>query len=185
MGLFRVLSLFDKWLFKVEGIFLVIVLSLMFLMAGVQVVLKLLHKGLEWLEMFTRYLVVWVGFLGASMASHQVRHINIDVISRSLGERGKMVLSIIVHLFAFAITVFLIVLSSRYVLDKKNMADTMGQGLAFQIPLGEKPFMVWEWWLALIMPIGFVLMSIHFLLRVMEALSKLLFSKRLEEKEGG
>ncbi|MDH3198227.1 MAG: TRAP transporter small permease [Candidatus Krumholzibacteria bacterium] len=50
-----------------------------------QIVLRnVAHRGLLWADPLMRHAVLWIGALGASLATSRLRHINIDVFTRLL-----------------------------------------------------------------------------------------------------
>ena len=76
----RTLKQLDEWLAKAESGVLVFLLFLMVFLAFGQVILRnFLSSGLLWTDLFLRQMVLWVGFLGASLAVRERRHISIDV----------------------------------------------------------------------------------------------------------
>src|SRR5690606_32189096 len=66
-----------------EDALLVGVFLAMLLLAGAQIVMRnFFGTGLAWIDPLLRILVLWVGMLGAVVATREDRHINIDVLSR-------------------------------------------------------------------------------------------------------
>ena len=45
--------------------------------------------GLAWGDLVLRNLVLWIGFIGATLATREGKHINIDILSRSLLSSGR------------------------------------------------------------------------------------------------
>lgn len=48
-----------------------------------------------------RFLMIWVGLLGAAYTVGAQRHLSIDILALSLSERKKQVLNILINLFIF------------------------------------------------------------------------------------
>lgn len=91
----------DRFLGRIEKVLLVILLAVMVLMAFSQIVLRnFFETGIAWGDSFVRYLVVWVGFIGAALATRESQHISIDVFSRWLPGIGKNINYVIIHLFS-------------------------------------------------------------------------------------
>lgn len=153
----RLLKTIDGGVARVETALLVTILAVMASLAVVQVSLKLFGAGIGWLEMFVRYLVVWVGFLGGAVASFQARHITIDVVSRFVKGRIRRLFGVLVNSISVGLVTLLILVSLSYI--GRKMEDG---SVAFAIPRegGNMEFM--EWWFATIIPIGFGLMAWHF-----------------------
>ena len=77
-----------RWL---ENSLLSIVLVSMILLASGQIGLRnLFGSGFPWADEALRLLVLWVAMLGAVAASRENRHISIDILSRVLPERPRM-----------------------------------------------------------------------------------------------
>jgi energy-coupling factor transporter transmembrane protein EcfT len=69
----KILTAINAWIAKIETIIIVIVLAIMILLAFFQVVMRnIFDQGLLWGDIFLRHLVLWVGFLGASLATREV-----------------------------------------------------------------------------------------------------------------
>ena len=91
----------DEIIDRAEQRLLVILLSLMILIAFFQIVLRnLFDTGLAWGDPLVRNLVLWVGFIGAALATKEGKHINIDVVSRWMPPRGKIFIEAITDLFS-------------------------------------------------------------------------------------
>ena len=75
----------DKKISRVEQVLVTILLTMMILLAFSQIVLRnFFATGISWGDSLVRYLVLWVGFIGAAIATREGKHINIDVVSRWL-----------------------------------------------------------------------------------------------------
>lgn len=63
----------------------------------------------SWSEELARFLLIWIGILGAAYASGQNMHLAIDLLSPKLGEGGQKKLAAIIRtviiLFAFSVLV--------------------------------------------------------------------------------
>jgi TRAP-type C4-dicarboxylate transport system permease small subunit len=135
---------------KLEYLLLVSLLAVMVGLAFLQIVLRIFFAtGTLWGEPLLRHLVLWVGLLGATMAAKEGKHINIDVISRVLPERGKVAIQALTDLFSTVICIFLIHSSLTFIRDEFQSA-----ALAFsKIP---------TWAVAVIFPIAFGLIALRF-----------------------
>ena len=84
----------------IEDAILVGLLSMMIGMSVIQIFLRnLFDSGISWSDVLVRVLVLWVGLLGAMVASRQNNHITIDIVNRYLPERIKVIASIVIELF--------------------------------------------------------------------------------------
>lgn len=106
----------DEWLAKAESGFLVFLLFLMVFLAMCQVILRnLFDFGFLWTDLFLRQLVLWVGFLGASLAVRERRHIAIDVLPPLIPTRFRPFILVLVCFSTGLISVFLAAAAWKFV----------------------------------------------------------------------
>jgi C4-dicarboxylate transporter DctQ subunit len=140
----------DEIIDQVEQILLVILLSSMIVIAFLQIVLRnLFSTGLTWGDPLVRNLVLWVGFIGAALATKEGKHINIDVVSRWMPPFGKGLIEFLTRLFSFFICGLLTFAAFKFI---KNEAQ-MGNVTFLRIP---------AWIPEIILPIVFGLMVLRF-----------------------
>jgi C4-dicarboxylate transporter DctQ subunit len=146
----------DEIIDRIEQTLLVILLSAMILIAFFQIVLRnAFATGLAWGDPLVRNLVLWVGFIGAALATREGKHINIDVFSRWLPSLGKTIVEVINHLFSFFICSLLCFAALKFV---KNEAQ-MGNVIFSRIP---------SWIPQIILPITFGVMAFRYGLRSLQ-----------------
>jgi len=146
----------DRVLAKIEFILLVIFLSTMVVLAFTQVVLRnLFGTGLLWADTVVRHLVIWGGFTAAAIATSEDRHISIDALTKFIPVRGRHAAQIFTNLFASVVCYFLMNAAWKFLLDEK----AAGGELVLSIP---------TWIALLIIPVGYGLMAIHFLVKLLE-----------------
>ncbi len=62
---------------------LVVLLSSMIVLAGTQIILRnFFDSGFVWIDPILRVLVLWLGLLGATVATRNNKHIRIDLLSK-------------------------------------------------------------------------------------------------------
>jgi TRAP-type C4-dicarboxylate transport system permease small subunit len=61
-----------------------------------------LNNAIAWSEEGSKYLMVWLTFLGAPIALRHAGHINIDLLIKMFPPRGRQVFYLIVHLIIIA-----------------------------------------------------------------------------------
>ena len=84
---------------RFEDGLLVILLGGMILLAAVQILLRnFLDIGLVWIDPALRSMVLWLGMIGASIASRENRHIHIDFLSRLFGRQINLAIQGLVTL---------------------------------------------------------------------------------------
>ncbi len=142
---------------KLEGFFsalgwlevgiLGLLLGALVVLGGLQIVLRnIFHSGILWADPLMRHIVLWLGCLGAALATTSARHINIDVFSRLLPDGIKPWRRSLVYGATAASTFMLGVSAWRLVVDEKTYGD---------IAFGSVPV----WVLQLVLPIAFFMIS--------------------------
>jgi TRAP-type C4-dicarboxylate transport system permease small subunit len=116
-------------------------------------------------------LVLWIGFIGAALATREGKHINMDIVSRWMPPLGKSLIEFLAQLFSFVICGFLTFAALKFI---KNEIQ-MGNVAFLEIP---------AWIPEIILPIIFGLMSLRFGLLSFRTLSKLT-KKGERENQGG
>ena len=70
-------------LHRAEDALLVLLLSAMIVLAATQIMLRnFFDSGFVWIDPLLRVLVLWLGLIGATVATRNNRHIRIDLLSR-------------------------------------------------------------------------------------------------------
>jgi len=151
----------DHLIDRMEQILIVTFLSFMILIAFLQIVLRnFFSTGLSWGDPLLRNLVLWIGFIGATLATREGKHINIDVVSRWLPSLGKNVVALFTHLFSFVICGFLSYAAFKFI---KN-----------EVQMGNRTFLNIPAWIPeLILPATFILMTLRFGLRSLKNLTEM------------
>jgi TRAP-type C4-dicarboxylate transport system permease small subunit len=139
-------------LHKLEDSLLALLLLTMILLAVSDIVMRnLLGSGAAWIPPILRIMVLWLGLLGALMATRSQEHIAIDVLSRSLSETGKRYASAGGALFAALVCGCIAWFSVEFVVSAMEYND-----MAFaRVP---------AWPLQLVIPFSFALMTLRFLI---------------------
>jgi TRAP-type C4-dicarboxylate transport system permease small subunit len=151
----------DEIIGRVEETLVVSFLGFMIFIAFLQIVLRnFFSTGLDLGDSLLRNLVLWIGFIGATLATKEGKHIKIDVVSRWLPPMGKNVVTLITHLFSFLVCCALTYATLKFV---RNEAQ-MGQKTFLDIP---------AWIPEIILPITFSLMTFRFGLRSFKNLSEM------------
>ena len=81
---------------RLEEIFLVILMIAAVAIVAAQVITRYVLKvSLPWSEEIARYMFLWLTWVGASYATKERKHVNIDIIYEKLPQAGKKVCTII------------------------------------------------------------------------------------------
>ena len=148
----NVLNRIDDALARFEGWVLVLLVISMTGFSFLQVILRnFLQTGLFWADPLNRHLVLWVGFLGASLATKRGKHITIDVLSRVIPASLKPFVDLIINIFGTIISAILADAAFEYIGMEKEMRTTLFLNIPTWVVLG-------------IVPAGFVLIAARFLL---------------------
>jgi len=85
---------------KGERMLLCLLLTLMIVLACVQIILRTFFAtGLLWADPLLRYLVLWCGLFGAVTATSQGKHIALDITANHLPIKLEPWIVLITHLF--------------------------------------------------------------------------------------
>lgn len=137
---------------KIETGILSGLLISMILMAVLQIALRnLFDSGILWGDELIRVLVLWIGLMGAMVASRDNHHICIDVISRYLPNQIKKMTTLLIAVFTSFICALMAYFSFGFVMMEKT-----GGFIAFaDIP---------AWVCESIIPVSFAIISLRYLL---------------------
>lgn len=154
-GLLGRLERFARFL---EDCSVVLILLTMVSIAGAQIVLRnFFDSGFAWGDELLRILVLWVGLVGAVVASREKRHVKIDILSRFLNPTGKRVAEFITHLFTSAVCLIVAWHAWVFVQGSIEFKETV---------LGQTP----AWIFQSILPIAFGLIGYRYAVFALKAL---------------
>lgn len=139
-------------LHKIEDGILIGLLLVMIFMAVLQIFLRnLFDSGIFWGDPLVRILVLWIGLIGAMVASRSNNHISIDLISRYLKGRIKRLTTLMTAVFTSVTCAVMAYFSLAFVIMERE--DGL---LAFaNIPV---------WICESIIPFSFAVISLRYLL---------------------
>lgn len=150
----RALTALDRWLFLTLSSTVAFILISMVLLAFLQVILRnFFGTGIGWADVILRHLVLWVCMLGGVLATHEARHIGIDLVPRLVGKKGKAIVSILGSVFVAVVSVLLARASWVFVASEKEFGTRL---------FGEFP----AWIAQVIIPAGFILIAFQVLLNL-------------------
>jgi TRAP-type C4-dicarboxylate transport system permease small subunit len=149
----------DEKISRVENILITVLLMLMILVAFSQIVLRnFFSTGIDWGDSLVRYLVVWVAFIGAAVATREDRHITIDILSRWFTGVGSKTIRGVSHFFSAAICGLLTLAAVKFVGFEAQMGSTVFFRLSAWIP-------------ATVIPVTFGLMTLRFAVRFLSEIA--------------
>jgi TRAP-type C4-dicarboxylate transport system permease small subunit len=149
----KTLKTIDSIFNKIEGAVLIFLLLVMLFMAFGQVLLRNISSGgFVWGDILLRHLVLWIGFLGAALATSGERHINIDILTRYLPERLKGAVAALSNVFAAVVCFLLFRASLTFIEFEITNKNTVFSGIP-------------SWYAQIIIPVGYGLLAFHFMVR--------------------
>ena len=160
----------DRAIASAETALLVCILGVMVLLGFAQVLLRNFFSfGFPWVDSFLRHMVLWIAFLGASLAVQERKHLNIDVLTRLLPETWKRFSWLLTDLFA-AVVCFAFLKASLTFLSNEIYH---GMILFLGIP---------TWYFQIIIPIGYGMLCFRFLIKVIEDIRRINRGDSIREK---
>lgn len=114
-------------------------------------------SGLIWSQPVALVLTIWVGFLGASMATRDHRHLKVEAVQQRLSEGLRRKSSLVAGIFTALFCLLIAYLSWQYVLDQRtDYIESDGLGGIFDgVPIP-------RWVGFLVLPVAYVLMAGRF-----------------------
>ncbi|MBD3237150.1 MAG: TRAP transporter small permease subunit [Candidatus Eisenbacteria bacterium] len=141
---------------RLEQILLSLLLLGMLALAVLQILLRnFFSTGLIWIEPLARHLVLWIGFAGAVVAAGQLRHIQMDVLSRLLPERGRLWMLRLTTMIAGLVCAVLARAAGLYLLDEAAFGSTGFLGIP-------------TWVLTSVIFVGFAVIAARFASRALD-----------------
>jgi TRAP-type C4-dicarboxylate transport system permease small subunit len=130
---------------------------MIFLAFGQIVLRNIFDTGFIWIDPLLRVMVLWIGLLGALVATRENKQISIDVLTRLLTPRQKAISQIITRLFAASVSGLIAWHALWFVIDEWSVGDT-----AFaNIP---------AWLLEAVIPLGFGVIALRYLCEVVSGI---------------
>jgi len=119
---------------KTLGNFLVALMAIMTLDVLWGVLTRyLLGSQASWSEELARFLLIWIGILGAAYASGQKMHLSIDLLQPKLSTRNQVRLSRVINVLVIAFTLSVMVIGGLRLI---YITQTLGQlSAALRIPM--------------------------------------------------
>lgn len=137
---------------RLEDSLLVVLLLTTVLLAATDILARLLFSGggVVWIGPTLRVLVLWLGLLGALLATRTREQIAIDVLGRLAPPRLGQLINCLTTLFAAIVCILIAWHSQRFI----QLAYDFGDIAFARVP---------AWPLQLIIPISFALMALRFI----------------------
>jgi TRAP-type C4-dicarboxylate transport system permease small subunit len=152
----------DHKISRLETVLVTLLLTLMILMAFSQIVLRnFFATGIDWSDALVRYLVVWVAFIGAAVATREAKHITIDLFSRWFTGARSIAIQALSCFFSAVICGLLTLAAVKFIW--------------FEAQMGSRAFLNLPVWVPeLIMPVSLGLMTLRFVMGMFKAIGIIL-----------
>ena len=147
----------SRTLHAIEDSLLVVVLLSMVVLAFSQIIMRnIFGIGYIWIDPLLRIMVLWVGMLGAMVATRESKQISVDVLTRILSPRLKLISKVLTLTFAGAVSGIIAWYSALFVIDEWKYDSIAFASVPAWIP-------------ELIIPVAFVIMALRFTLQCLTA----------------
>lgn len=144
---------------RIEDWLLVLTLLAMVLLAGIDILARsVLGGGILWIPPLLRVMVLWLGLMGALLATRSREHISIDLVNRLASKAVARWISVLTSAFAAAVCAIIAISASEFVGVAREFGD---------IAFGDIP----AWPLQIIIPLSFGLMALRFAIQSVLALA--------------
>lgn len=136
------LASLSEWGKKVQEWFIGAGLLIIALILFMNVILRYIFgSSIEWAEEFTRYGIVWITFIGASVCIYKGAHLGIDSLLSMLSEKGARYMSSIVLVICVIFSIIFVVLSLTITLKVAETGQVSSTiGVPIYIIYGVMPF---------------------------------------------
>ena len=124
------------------GVVSLMLLTLVFLGCAQILLRNAFNSGWLWADPLMRHIVLWLGALGAALASARLRHISVDALSRVLPATLHGARRLVVYGFTAVAAYALLISTIRLVIDERDFGEVAFLGVR-------------TWVLQLILPIAF------------------------------
>jgi TRAP-type C4-dicarboxylate transport system permease small subunit len=169
----------DRWVGIAEQVVLFWLLAQMVIIACVEAVAERMHSGFVWSFLIVRDSTFAIAMIGAAFATYQQRNLSMDLVSRRLGHKARMVLRIFLGtITVFASSLFLYAgwLLRSKVVDEPNIA-TLHLKFLVEIPIPIENLTV------TMIPVGASLVIFHTLVQMTIEIDYLSRGKLTPERE--
>ena len=158
----KALQKIDTVLASLESGFIVFFLMALVLAGVLQIILRRLTDfAVPDLEITMRWVVVWLTFIGASLATRERKHVSVDALGRLFKGKSKVLLNLVIDSFSLFIVILLLQTSWEFVMEEMEYGGTL---------MNEVP----AWLVEIVLPFGFAIIALRLLLHIGQEIISLL-----------
>jgi len=160
-------------LHRAEDGLLACLLIVMIVLAGTQILMRnLFDSGFVWIDPLLRVLVLWLGLIGATVASRHNKHIRIDLLSRYFKRNThRLIQSLVAQVSAWTCLVIAWFGMDWIRLDYAEAVTTFAG-----VP---------AWMVEIIVPLAFALIGLRFLVRSFRSAQLYLQHRKVKTRRVG
>ena len=152
----KLLKQIDNAIARLETGFITVILSVMIILSFGQVILRnFFNESIFWGDIFLRQMVLWVGFIGASLAARDQRHIAVDFLPNILPSPWRKPIRTLTKICAAVISIFLTHAAWSFVTYEREAESV----LVLNYPV---------WIFQTVLPYSFGLLTIRFILSAID-----------------
>lgn len=151
----RVVDSVNGALMAVEKVVMLLAMAGMLLTMVVAIVARPLEANVPWVQPLALALMIVATFAGAALATAMRRHISMDLLSKMLTVKRRAIASLVTSLLGTGIAFVLARAGFAWV---SAMDSDVEMSATMSIP---------EWWLQAMVPVGFGLCAVHFVLNAL------------------
>ncbi|PKM22175.1 MAG: TRAP transporter small permease [Gammaproteobacteria bacterium HGW-Gammaproteobacteria-14] len=141
-----------RWFIHFEDGLIVLILLAMVSLAIYQIVLRnVFGSSLVWIEPLLQNAVLWIGMLGAMIASRRDEHIRIDLLHNYISAAARRWVAMVLDIFTCVICAVVAWYSAHFVVSEVEFGGNAFSGVP-------------AWTLQLIIPLGFTVISLRYLI---------------------
>ena len=145
----------------VEDALLVLLLTAMVLVAGAQIVLRnLFDTSFVWADPLLRVSVLWIGMIGAMVATRNDRQITVDLVSRFVPPHWRARGRVITDLFTAVVSAVVAWSAYRLMMEDRSMGG---------MTIGPIPVWICE----AVLPVAFAVIAFRYLLYFIRHLKRI------------
>jgi len=148
-----VYKVLDKIVYELEKVIIVVALTVMtiaVLIVAIDRWFEWVNFGWFWLTKLAMFLMIWSGFMGASIATRRREHITIDISSRVLTPKGVKIATFFSQSISAGFCFYMAYLAYLYTAESFHYGDREG---VFPVPL---------WIIQMVLPITLTMMGARF-----------------------
>ena len=146
---------FERILVKINNFIVILMLMIMFVLVFINVITRYsMGFSMNWAEEVSRYLMIWIAYLGIGLAMREKRHASFQVLYDILPKKYVPYIKLLVSLIIIIFMIFLVVLGFQY-----SQFAMRNKTAVLRLPIG---------YIYLCIPIGALTFLLHFILILKE-----------------